>query len=126
MSDKCPGCGAEYVAYADAWECGCYPTWVTGIITRHVSEECYRRQLAQRDERISTLEQRERALVQWLHVECVVEGCCIDGGDAQEWLFEHGYLERRRPRPGSRDAEEWGEDLELYYLRPEYAEVRDE
>ena len=36
--------------------------------------------------------------------------------DPQEIGEELGICERRRPEPGSIEAEEWGEDEELYYL----------
>lgn len=55
MSDKCPGCGAEYAVALDKWECGSYQLWILGTLTKHITRECYRRQLAQRDERIAEL-----------------------------------------------------------------------
>ncbi len=60
---------------------------------------------------------RLKAFCHWLFDQAVLSGCDVDGGSIQERLLTLGLVERRKAEPGSPEAEEWGEDVELYFWR---------
>lgn len=72
--------------------------------------------------------QRMAAFIQDLFNDEIIDGCGLDGGDVQDLLEKHHLVDKRYPKPGSPEADGWGTDDELYYLKPwvrELAKDRD-
>lgn len=63
------------------------------------------------------------ALLAWLHEECIIDACGLDGGDVQEKLLELGFLEGHIPEPGTSEADEFGTEDELFYLKQEWLDL---
>lgn len=109
----CPGCGAnvreEHFSYR-RFECMTLEFDAFGPIQYELREsaDCLRRQLAQRDEKL-------KKLATWA-VRLWDGGIHECSGEPQEIGEELGIVELRPVEPGSPDAEEWGDDAELYYL----------